>query len=85
MTNILSFITQVVDMTKSDNLLAEFSSLVDATECAVEIHRGLKTKNGGLPDKPSNAALPFDSLRSDSEADFYFSTGFLFSGNAKCK
>jgi TolB-like protein len=63
-------------MTKSDNLLAEFSSMVDATNCAVEIHRGLKTKNGGLPDKPSIAALPFDNLSSDSKADFYFSITF---------
>jgi adenylate cyclase len=33
-----------------DNLLAEFSSVVDATECAVKIQQELKTKNAELPD-----------------------------------
>jgi len=33
---------RVVDA-PGDNLLAEFGSMVDATECAVEIQRKLKT------------------------------------------
>ncbi|MBW2430906.1 MAG: guanylyl cyclase, partial [Deltaproteobacteria bacterium] len=33
-----------------DNLLAEFGSVVDATECAVKIQQELKTKNAELPD-----------------------------------
>jgi adenylate cyclase len=31
-----------------DNLLAEFASVVDAVQCAVEIQKGLKTRNAGL-------------------------------------
>lgn len=33
-----------------DNLLAEFGSVVDATECAVKIQQELKAKNAELPD-----------------------------------
>jgi adenylate cyclase len=33
-----------------DNLLAEFGSVVDAVECAVEIQKGLKTRNAELPE-----------------------------------
>jgi adenylate cyclase len=33
-----------------DNLLAEFASVVDATDCAVKIQRELKTKSAELPD-----------------------------------
>jgi len=33
-----------------DNLLAEFSSIVDAAECAVEIQKVLKAKNDELPE-----------------------------------
>ena len=40
---------RVVDA-PGDNLLAEFSSVVDATECAVKIQQELKTRNAGLPD-----------------------------------
>ncbi|MGW8303822.1 MAG: tetratricopeptide repeat protein, partial [Desulfobacterales bacterium] len=40
---------RVVD-SPGDNLLAEFGSVVDAVECAVEIQRELKTKNDDLPD-----------------------------------
>jgi adenylate cyclase len=40
---------RVVDA-PGDNLLAEFSSVVDATECAVKIQQKLKTKNTELPD-----------------------------------
>ena len=40
---------RVVDA-PGDNLLAEFSSVVDATECAVKIQQELKTKNAELPD-----------------------------------
>ena len=40
---------RVVDA-PGDNLLAEFGSVVDATDCAVKIQRELKTKNAELPD-----------------------------------
>ncbi len=40
---------RVVDA-PGDNLLAEFGSVVDATECAVKIQLELKTKNAELPD-----------------------------------
>jgi adenylate cyclase len=40
---------RVVDA-PGDNLLAEFGSVVDATECAVKIQRELKAKNVELPD-----------------------------------
>ena len=40
---------RVVD-TPGDNLLAEFGSVVDAVQCAVEIQRELKTRNAELPD-----------------------------------
>ena len=40
---------RVVDA-PGDNLLAEFASIVDATECAVEIQRKLKSRNADLPD-----------------------------------
>ena len=39
---------RVVD-TRGDNLLAEFASVVDALECAVEIQKELKGRNEGLP------------------------------------
>jgi adenylate cyclase len=40
---------RVVDA-PGDNLLAEFGSVVDATECAVKIQQELKIKNAELPD-----------------------------------
>ncbi len=40
---------RVVDA-PGDNLLAEFGSVVDATECSVKIQRKLKAKNAELPD-----------------------------------
>jgi class 3 adenylate cyclase len=40
---------RVVD-TPGDNLLAEFASVVDAVECAVEIQRELEVRNAGLPE-----------------------------------
>jgi TolB-like protein/Flp pilus assembly protein TadD len=40
---------RVVDA-PGDNLLAEFGSVVDATECAVNIQQALKAKNADLPD-----------------------------------
>jgi adenylate cyclase len=40
---------RVVDAT-GDNLMAEFSSVVDAVECAVEIQKELKTRNAELPE-----------------------------------
>jgi adenylate cyclase len=39
---------RVVD-SPGDNILAEFGSVVDAVECAVEIQNELKNKNDGLP------------------------------------
>jgi adenylate cyclase len=40
---------RVVDA-PGDNVLAEFASVVDAVECAVEIQRELKTRNAELPE-----------------------------------
>ena len=40
---------RVVD-SPGDNILADFSSVVDAVTCAVEIQKLLKKKNSGLPD-----------------------------------
>src|SRR5215831_18910027 len=41
---------RVVD-SPGDNLLAEFASVVDAVQCAVEIQQALKVKNTELPDQ----------------------------------
>ena len=48
-TLIEQFKGRVVDA-PGDNLLAEFSSVVDATECAVKIQKVLNSKNVELPD-----------------------------------
>ena len=40
---------RVVD-SPGDNLLAEFSSVVDAVQCAVEIHEIIRAKNEDLPE-----------------------------------
>jgi adenylate cyclase len=40
---------RVVDA-KGDNLLAEFSSVVDALRCSVEVQNKLKDRNAELPD-----------------------------------
>jgi len=40
---------RVVDST-GDNLLAEFASVVDAVQCAVEVQQVLSTKNEALPE-----------------------------------
>jgi adenylate cyclase len=45
---ITQFNGRVVDA-PGDNLLAEFASIVDAIECAVEIQRKLKAKHDGQP------------------------------------
>ena len=39
---------RVVD-SPGDNMLTEFSSVVDAVDCAVEIQKELKLKNDALP------------------------------------
>src|SRR5262245_23716236 len=41
---------RVVD-SPGDNLLAEFASVVDAVQCAVEIQQELKAKNAELPEQ----------------------------------
>ncbi|MFC1896758.1 adenylate/guanylate cyclase domain-containing protein [Thermodesulfobacteriota bacterium] len=41
---------RVVD-SPGDNLLAEFASVVDAVQCAVEVQQVLKAKNADLPEK----------------------------------
>ena len=46
--SILKFHGRIVD-TPGDNILAEFASVVDAVEAAVEIQKELKTKNEKLP------------------------------------
>ena len=46
---------RVVDA-PGDNLLAEFGSVVDATDCAVKIQKELNAKNAQLPD---NRKMPF--------------------------
>jgi adenylate cyclase len=48
-TLIEQFKGRVVDA-PGDNLLAEFGSVVEATECAVQIQQELKAKNAELPD-----------------------------------
>jgi len=56
MTNLIQqYRGRVVDA-PGDNLLAEFGSVVDATECAVKIQQELKAKNAELPD---NRKMPF--------------------------
>ena len=40
---------RVVDMT-GDNLMAEFSSVVDAVKCAVETQKGMIKRNAELPE-----------------------------------
>jgi len=37
--------------TAGDSVLAEFSSVVEAVRCAVEVQEALKTRNDALPDK----------------------------------
>src|SRR4029434_3785146 len=49
-THIQAYRGRVVD-SPGDNLLAEFASVVDAVECAVEIQHALKEKNAELPEQ----------------------------------
>jgi len=50
MTNLIQdYNGRVVDA-KGDNLLAEFSSVVDAVRCSVEVQNQLKERNAGLPE-----------------------------------
>jgi len=50
MTNLIQhYHGRVVDA-PGDNLLAEFASVVDAVECAVDIQKELKTRNAELPE-----------------------------------
>lgn len=50
MTEIIEQIKGRVADAPGDNLLAEFGSVVDATECAVKIQQELKTQNDELPE-----------------------------------
>ncbi|UCD81789.1 MAG: adenylate/guanylate cyclase domain-containing protein, partial [Desulfobacterales bacterium] len=51
MSNLIEkFRGHVVDAA-GDNLLAEFTSVVDAVNCAVEIQRELAERNAGLPEE----------------------------------
>lgn len=43
---------RVVD-SPGDNILSEFSSVVDGIQCAVEIQKALKSKNEDLPENRS--------------------------------
>jgi adenylate cyclase len=43
------FLGRVID-SPEDNLLSEFSSVVDAIQCAVEIHEVIRAKNEELPE-----------------------------------
>lgn len=54
-THIQHYRGRVVDA-PGDNLLAEFGSVVDATECAVRIQNDLKAKNANLP---GTSRMPF--------------------------
>jgi TolB-like protein/class 3 adenylate cyclase len=47
---IIQYRGRVVDST-GDNILAEFGSVVDATECSVKIQEGLHKRNAELPNK----------------------------------
>jgi len=46
---VMDYRGRVVD-SPGDNILSEFSSVVDAVECAVKIQEGLKEKNTNLPE-----------------------------------
>ncbi len=48
---IITFHGGRVISTAGDSVLAEFSSVVEAVRCAVEIQEALKTRNDALPDK----------------------------------
>ena len=48
---------RVVD-SPGDNVLAEFSSVVDDVECAIDIQKELKAKNEELPEDRRTACTP---------------------------
>jgi adenylate cyclase len=56
MANLIQQYRGIVVDAPGDNLLAEFGSVVDATECAVKIQQELNAKNAELPD---NRKMPF--------------------------
>jgi class 3 adenylate cyclase len=61
---------RIVD-TPGDNILADFTSVVDAVNCAVEIQRDLFERNTKLPDNRQVSATEFDPLcRSAHEMNF---------------
>ena len=57
---------RVVDAS-GDNLLAEFGSVVDATECAVKIQQELKTKNVELPERIIKERIELEIMSSSSK------------------
>src|SRR4030095_6352535 len=63
---------RVVD-TPGDNVLAEFPSVVDAVQCAVEIQRQLQSRNAALP-----AARPMQFRRGINRGDVIVETERLY-------
>ena len=39
-----------------DGVLAEFASIVNAVQCAVEIQQGMEARNAALPEESAHAA-----------------------------
>ena len=58
---------RVVD-SPGDNLLSEFASVVDAVQCAVEIHEGVIPSRAGFVDEAGRHALARAGLPQDQHA-----------------
>jgi adenylate cyclase len=66
-----------------DNLLAEFASVVDAVQCALEIQNDLKARNGDMPEE---ARMPFRiGINVQSLALIYFQAGDCKEAVATCE